>query len=216
MKELAAVSIPSCASAAWDAPAPGGRAEAALVARAQAGDQMAFFEIVDCYQSRVYSIIHRLLRDRSESEDVAQEVFASAFFAIRRYRHTACIMTWLYRITVNKCYEHLRRKRARPLSYEAEFSEESQRMLAARNAVAPAETEAEDRDFAVKLLANIGQRDRTLLLMKEVEGYSLDELAGLEGVSEAALRIRLFRARKKLLKAARSMNRRRAPASAGA
>jgi RNA polymerase sigma-70 factor (ECF subfamily) len=181
------------------------RAEVALIARAQAGDQMAFFEIVDCYQTRVYSIIHRLLRDRSEAEDVAQEVFASAFFAIRRYRHTACIMTWLYRITVNKCYEHLRRKRARPLTYEAEFTEESQRMLASRSSVPPAETEALDRDLALKLLANLGQRDRALLLMKEVEGYSLEELSRMEGVTEAALRIRLFRARKKLLKAARSM-----------
>lgn len=207
--------IPFPAVLEQPSPAAGG-AELALIARAQAGDQMAFFEIVDRYQTRVYSIIHRLLRDRSDAEDVAQEVFSSAFFAIGRYRHSACIMTWLYRITVNKCYEHLRRKRARPLTYEAEFTEESQRLLACRNAVPPAEAETLDRDLAVKLLANLGPRDRALLLMKEVEGYSLEELAAMEGVTEAALRIRLFRARKKLLKAARSMGGRREPARAAA
>ncbi len=180
--------------------------EALLVSRAQAGDQIAFREIVDRYQTRVFSIIHRLLRDRNEAEDIAQEVFSSAFFAINRYQRQGSLMTWLYRITVNKCYEYLRRKRARPLAYEAALHEDW-----AKNLTAPAAAAHDDstagQDFLLKLLALVPQRDRTLLILKEVEGYTLNELAAMTGDTESALRIRLFRVRKKLLKAAKKPKR---------
>ncbi len=177
--------------------------EAVLVRRAQAGDQFAFHEIVERYQSKVFSVIHRLLRDGNDAEDIAQEVFAKAFLSIGTYRHQGALLSWLYRITVNECYEHLRRKRVRPLVYEADLAEDDARVRRAPSALPHPEAACVDRDLVLKLLAQISERERTLLLLREVEGLSIDELARSAGMNPNTAKVMLFRARRKLVSAAR-------------
>jgi RNA polymerase sigma-70 factor (ECF subfamily) len=177
--------------------------EAALVRRAQASDETAFREIVERYQARVFSIIHRTLRDRNEAEDIAQEVFANAFLSIRRYKCQGSLLSWIYRITVNECYEYLRRKKVRPLVYEGDLKKEDEdRTYEARSHDRPVDAALADRDLAVKLLARVSEQERFLLLMREVEGYSIQELSKITGMNENSLKVKLFRARQKLLKLA--------------
>lgn len=181
-------------------------AEAALVRRAQASDEMAFREIVERYQARVLSVIHRIVQHTNDEEDIAQQVFVKVYFSIRAFECRSSLPSWIYRIAVNECYEYLRRKKVRPLVYHSDFKEEDARRLETRQAARtqPSFSDAAlaQRDFAVKLLARLPQEQRYLLLMKEVEGYSIEELSQMTGIKENSIKVKLFRARRKLLEAA--------------
>jgi RNA polymerase sigma-70 factor (ECF subfamily) len=190
--------------------------EAALVRRIQARDEFAFREIVDRYQAKVFSIIYGILRNHNDAEDIAQQVFAKIYFSIKNFDFRSSLLTWIYKITVNECYDYLRKKRVRKLVYESDFSEEDAiRMENSENASeqSPAvDTRLAQRDFIVKLLDKLSDDDRTLLLLKEVEGHSVEELSQMTGMNENTIKVKLFRARQKLLKAAQRLNRGGAPA----
>src|SRR5438093_3045511 len=98
--------------------------EATLVRRVQAKDELAFREIVERYQAKVFSIIYGILRNRNDAEDIAQQVFAKIYFSIKNFDFRSSLLTWIYKITVNECYDYLRKKRVRKLVYESDFSEE--------------------------------------------------------------------------------------------
>ena len=98
--------------------------EAALVRRVQAKDEMAFREIVERYQTKVFSIIYGILRNHNDAEDIAQQVFSKIYFSIGNFDFRSSLLTWIYKITVNECYDYLRKKRVRKLVYESDFSEE--------------------------------------------------------------------------------------------
>ena len=185
--------------------------EAALVRRVQAGDELAFSAIVERYQSKVFSIIHGVLRNRNDAEDIAQQVFAKVYFSISSFDFRSSLLTWLYKITVNECYDYLRKKRVRKLVYESDFSEEdATRMLNSEAASDRRESVADSlvrRDFAMKLLSKVSEQERMLMMLKEVEGHSVEELAGMTGMNENTIKVKLFRARQKLLKAATRLSR---------
>ncbi len=180
--------------------------EAALIRRVQARDELAFREIVERYQSKVFSIIYGILRNRNDAEDIAQQVFAKVYFSIRNFDFRSSLLTWIHKITVNECYDYLRKKRVRKLVYESDFSQEdSERMQASEPAVdprVPVDTQLAQRDLIMKLLAKIPEDERSLILLKEVEGRSVEELAQMTGLNENTIKVKLFRTRQKLLKAA--------------
>jgi RNA polymerase sigma-70 factor (ECF subfamily) len=183
--------------------------EAALVRRIQAEDELAFREIVERYQAKVFSIIYGILRNRNDAEDIAQQVFAKIYFSIKNFDFRSSLLTWIYKITVNECYDYLRKKRVRKLVYESDFStDESLRMENTEPAtdVAPAVDERlAQHDLILKLLSKISKEDRTLILLKEVEGHSVEELSQMTGMNENTIKVKLFRARQKLVKAARRL-----------
>ncbi len=183
--------------------------EAALVRRVQAGDELAFREIVERYQSKVFSIIYGILRNHNDAEDIAQQVFAKVYFSIKGFDFRSSVLTWVYKITVNECYDYLRKKKVRKLVYESDFSQEdAQRMEDSEPAVAsaaPVDDRLANRDLALQLLAKVSSEDRNLILLKEVEGHSVEELAGMTGLNENTIKVKLFRTRQKLLKAAQRL-----------
>ena len=186
--------------------------EATLVRRVQTGDQTAFRDIVERYQAKVFSIIYGILRNPNDAEDIAQQVFAKAYFSIRSFDFRSSLLTWLYKITVNECYDYLRKKKVRKLVYESDFSEEDARRMAqgepARDPRPAADVALAQRDLLTKLLARLPEQERSLLLLKEVEGHSVEELAEMTGINENTIKVKLFRARQKLLKLAQRLARR--------
>jgi RNA polymerase sigma-70 factor (ECF subfamily) len=184
--------------------------EAALVRRVQAHDELAFREIVDRYQAKVFSIIYGILRNRNDAEDIAQQVFAKIYFSIKNFDFRSSLLTWIYKITVNECYDYLRKKRVRKLVYESDFSsEDSLRMENSEPATdrAPAvDYRLAQHDLILKLLSKISEEDRSLILLKEVEGHSVEELACMTGMNENTIKVKLFRARQKLVKAAQRLD----------
>jgi len=183
--------------------------EALLVRRVQAGDEMAFREIVERYQSKIYSIIYGILRNHNDAEDIAQQVFAKVYFSIRNFDFRSSLLTWIYKITVNECYDYLRKKKVRKLVYESDFSEDDALKMensgAAVERSGPIDERLANRDLVTKLLAKIPEEDRSLLMLKEVEGHSVEELAQMTGMNENTIKVKLFRARQKLLKSAQRL-----------
>jgi len=185
--------------------------EALLVRRVQAKDELAFREIVERYQSKVFSIIYGILRNHNDAEDIAQQVFAKIYFSIGNFDFRSSLLTWIYKITVNECYDYLRKKRVRKLVYESDFTEEdSLQMENSQSAVdlnVPVDMTLERQDLLVKLLSRVSEEDRMLMLLKEVEGHSVEELAQMTGMNENTIKVKLFRTRQKLLKAAQRLGR---------
>jgi len=87
-----------------------------LVRLAQADDKEAFEELVRRHQHRVFAVAGGILRRREDVEDIAQQVFVKAYFSLKRFDQRAALSTWLYKITVNECWDLLRKKKVRPLS----------------------------------------------------------------------------------------------------
>jgi len=185
--------------------------EAALVRRAQAGDDSAFREIVERYQSKVFSIIHGIVRQRNDVEDIAQQVFAKVYLSLRNFDFRSSLITWIYKITVNECFDYLRKRKVRKLVYESDMSEDEVRRVENSEPVidrqAPVDADLARRDYVLKLLSRVSEEERHLLLMKEVEGFSVEELAQATGMNENTIKVKLFRARQKLVKAAQRLDR---------
>jgi RNA polymerase sigma-70 factor (ECF subfamily) len=185
--------------------------EGALVRRAQAGDESAFREIVERYQSKVFSIIHGIIRQRNDVEDIAQQVFSKVYFSIRNFDFRSSLITWIYKITVNECFDYLRKKKVRKLVYESDLSEDEARRVEntepAVDRQVPVDQNLARRDYVVKLLTRVSEEERTLLMLKEVEGRSVEELAEMTGMNENTIKVKLFRARQKLVKAAQRLDR---------
>jgi RNA polymerase sigma-70 factor (ECF subfamily) len=171
---------------------------------------LAFREIVDRYQSKVFSIIYGILRNRNDAEDIAQQVFSKVYFSIGNFDFRSSLLTWIYKITVNECYDYLRKKKVRKLVYESDFSEdEAQRMGSTEPAVDPnpaVDATLARRDLLTKLLSKVSEEDRNLILLKEVEGHSVEELSAMTGMNENTIKVKLFRTRQKLLKAAQRLH----------
>ena len=185
--------------------------EGALVRRAQAGDETAFREIVERYQSKVFSIIHGIVRQRNDVEDIAQQVFAKVFLSLRNFDFRSSLITWIYKITVNECFDYLRKRKVRKLVYESDMSEDEVRRVENSEPVVdrqtPVDTDLARRDYVLKLLTRVSEEERSLLMMKEVEGFSVEELAEVTGMNENTIKVKLFRARQKLVKAAQRLDR---------
>ncbi len=183
--------------------------EAALVRRVQGKDELAFREIVDRYQAKVFSIIYGILRNRNDAEDIAQQVFAKIYFSIKNFDFRSSLLTWIYKITVNECYDYLRKKRVRKLIYESDFSSDDTLRMEnsepATDQAPPVDHRLAQHDLILKLLAKLSEEDRSLILLKEVEGHSVEELSVMTGMNENTIKVKLFRARQKLLKAAQRL-----------
>ena len=184
--------------------------EGSLVRRAQSGDETAFREIVERYQSKVFSIIHGIVRQRNDVEDIAQQVFAKVYFSIRNIDFRSSLITWIYKITVNECFDYLRKKKVRKLVYESDMSEDEVRRVENTEPALDRSTRTDStlarRDYIVKLMDKVSVEEKQLLVLKEVEGYSVEELAGMLKMNENTIKVKLFRARQKLVKAAQRLD----------
>ncbi|MBI4877633.1 MAG: sigma-70 family RNA polymerase sigma factor [Acidobacteria bacterium] len=175
-----------------------------LIERARRGEDAAFNEVITAYRKRILGTIARLIGRPEDVEDVAQEVFLRLYFSLDQLRAPEVFEPWLYRLTVNAAYDYLRRQRRRKESRMADFSEQQMIMAdaaASTHANAEHTRRAETREFVQGLLDSVSPQDRVLLVLKEVEGLSLKELEKIYRVKENALKVRLFRARQRVLRA---------------
>src|SRR5579863_3052208 len=183
-----------------------------LIQKAQQGDAAAFNQIVSAYRRRIMGTISHVIGRPEDVEDVAQEVFIRLYFSLGQLRTAEVFEPWLYRLTVNASYDYLRKSRRRVESRMADLSEQ-QVMMADAVAGSRAQTDESEkrrvRDTVHELLSNVSEEDRILLTLKEVEGLSLKELEKIYHVNENSLKVRLFRARQRVLKNVKGVTRRR-------
>src|SRR5882762_1210688 len=161
-----------------------------LVRRAQKEDKEAFEELVRRHQNRVFAVAGGILRNREDVEDIAQQVFLKAYFSIKRFDQRAAFSTWLYK------------KKVRPLVFEAELNEEQSQVYQASSEQSDGRPDAGER-LAVRqqveeLMSCLDERDRTMLVLKEVQGFSVEEIAELMEINANTVKVRLFRARQRI------------------
>src|SRR5262249_19740411 len=175
-----------------------------LIERARNGDDGAFNQVVQAYRKRILGTIARLIGRPEDVEDIGQEVFVRLYCSLDQLRSPEVFEPWLYRLTVNAAYDYLRRQRRRP---ESRMSDLSEQQVVMADASAGGKHQIEElrrtkiRETVHSLLEKVSNEDRILLMLKEVEGLSLKELEKIYKIKENALKVRLFRARQRVLKA---------------
>ena len=169
-------------------------------------DETAFEELFNRHRRRVALIASRFFRRREQIEEIIQESFTKAYLALADFsneRETS-FASWLARISFNTCYDELRRQKRRPESAMSDVSEEESEWLKGQLRAVGAgddiESAAVARDLAHKLLARLSPEDRLLLVMLDVEGMSVSEIAELNKWSASKVKVRAHRARASLRK----------------
>ncbi len=161
------------------------------ITRAAAGDQAAIAALVDRYSAGVLALATRMLRDRSEAEDVTQETFLRAWKALPAWEPRAKFSTWLHRVALNLCYDHLRKRRE---SLPGELPEQ------AEPGPNPAEKMVQDEQVRIieAAIAALPERQAAALTLCALQGHSQAEAADIMETSEEALESLLARARRTL------------------
>lgn len=187
--------------------------EPELIAKAQTGDVSAFNEVIRAYRKRILGAVYRLIGRSEDVEDVAQDVFVRLYYSLDQLRAVEVFEPWLYRLTVNAAYDYLRRRKR---SGDVRMADLSEEQVMAADAAESGRRDSDERDAAESrelveaLFREVSEEDRILLTLKEVQGLSLRELSQVYGVNENALKVRLFRARKRALRAFERLKRRKA------
>ncbi len=178
-----------------------------LVDRFKNGDQAAFDEMVQRYWSRIYSMVHQLLRNQQDAEEVTQDAFIRAHKGLVNFRGDSAFSTWLYQIATNlarnRYWYWWRRKRDKSISFDAPLGDESDSTLAD---IIPAEVESPD-DIAVNQelvdkigasMENLGAKHREILILRNVKNLSYEEISSILGISIGTVKSRIARARETL------------------
>ncbi len=173
-----------------------------LLTQAQAGDVAAFERFVHLFERRVRALLSRLLVDDRDIEEAVQDTFVQAWRNLARFRGDAAPFTWLYRIAVNEALQRARRRRieTRPIDDELlEVLEYQHGVPAARPR--PPDLVVEDREreeFLLDRLRRLPIDFRAPLVLRDIEGWSNQEVADILDLSLAATKSRIHRARMKL------------------
>jgi RNA polymerase sigma-70 factor, ECF subfamily len=162
-----------------------------LLDRCRRGEREAFVELVERTYRQVYTLAVRLVGDRHEAEDVAQEAYLRVHRSLRGFRGDSSFQTWLYRIVANTAMTHLR-KRGR----FGDLADEPETVL--RLADSGSSEGEVDMDHVRVALNALPDAQRVVLLMKDAYGFTCREIADEMGVSEGAVKVRLHRARRRL------------------
>lgn len=171
-----------------------GISDTELVARAQSGDPNAFDGLINLHQDRVFALAYRMLGNAEDAADVQQETFVQAWKNMHRFRGDAALSTWLHRITVNICLS--RRRRPEPVQLEPAVEERlsSSDQSNGVSCLINAETALMVR----KVIAGLPPHYRALVVLREIEERSFEEVAQIIGCSPASARTRASKARKLL------------------
>lgn len=170
--------------------------ETEWVARAQRGDEDAFVHLATVYRPRIWSTASRFARSRPELEDLTQDLFVKMWRGISSYRSDAPFENWVMTVTVRGCYDFLRSNRKRRNSETLVDPQDS------RDDPDPADERARSRreawETVALLLDRLDPRDRTIITLLDLEERGVRETAALTGWSEANVKVRAHRARKKM------------------
>jgi RNA polymerase sigma-70 factor, ECF subfamily len=181
-----------------------------LVQRFRSGDQRAFKLLVERYQRKVYGVALGMLRDKEEARDVAQEAFVKVYKYLDHFKGDASFYTWLYRITVNICIDVIRKKGSGRGDTHVEFdetmaqdhSEANLGALGSKLGTNPQKS-ALRKELSEKIAAafqEIPEAHRQILLLREIEGMSYEDLARTLNIPKGTVMSRLFHARLKMQK----------------
>ena len=177
--------------------------DAELVKRCQAGDYSAFDELINLYRGKVYAMIYNMIRNDADSWDLSQDVFIKAWKALPKFEGRSAFFTWLYRIAHNVTYDWSRKKK---ISSSGEFEDYMVDQVDPGGLTNPKGVDSPDSELEreevrgkiTKAIDSLSTDHKEVVLLKEVEGMSYQEIADSVGCSTGTGMSRLFYARKKL------------------
>lgn len=177
--------------------------EAQVLRRAAAGDKEAFAELAERYSAPLYGLCFSMLGNQSDAQDCVQETFLKAYRTFANFRQQSAVYTWLYRIAANTCYDLMRRRQRHPersLNQPLETAEGELFQQFADEADLPDEI-LDRKETIAAVRAAIGELPenlRQILILRDIEGLSYEEIAVLENLRAGTVKSRLFRARQQL------------------
>lgn len=176
--------------------------EAAIIQRILDGDLNAYEELVRAYEKNVYNLALRMTKNEEDAADMAQEAFIKAYSSLDKFRGESKFSVWLYRIVSNVCLDYLRKQGRRQtvsLSVEDEEGESSQLDIADESQ-SPQELYERKltREAVRRGLDALPEEQRQILLLREIQGLSYEEIGSVLSLEAGTVKSRIFRARKKL------------------
>ena len=177
-------------------------ADEKLVQTVLAGDEAAFNLLFERYRRLVVHLVSRFFRQREEIEDISQQAFTKIYFSLKDFRggHEKSFSAWLSRLTINICYDELRRRQRRPENLFTDLSSADAEFI--DNIVEKKYSDNEkafvNRDLAEKLLSGLDAKDRFALTLYHAEDLSISEVAEMVGWTKSNVKTRLMRTRKYL------------------
>lgn len=180
-----------------------GPADHELVELAQKGDTEAFGILIDRYQERIFKLTYHMTGNREEAEDLAQDAFVRAFKALDRFKGKSSFYTWLYRISVNRTLNELKKlKKRRSLSFDDEDilleKDPAIALISSKNSPFRGVTLNELQKKLNEALLTLSEKHRIVVVMHDINGIPHDEIAEVVGCSSGTVRSRLFYARQQL------------------
>lgn len=176
--------------------------ELTIIRRVQHGDTEAFSVLVAAYEKNVFNVALQMTGNREDAQDMAQEAFLKAFNSLSTFRGDSKFSSWLYRIVSNVCLDFKRRQSRRPsssLTVEDDEGESLQLDIADESQSPEALLERKlTRDAVRRGLASLPDEQRQILLLREIQGLSYEEIAEVMDLEPGTVKSRIFRARKKL------------------
>lgn len=173
-----------------------------IIREVQSGDVNAFEDIVREYEKNVYNIALRMTGDREDALDVSQEAFLKAYHALGNFRGESKFSVWLYRIVSNACLDFLReRKRRAEVSLSVGDDEDESAEVEIRDDSLSPETLLErklTREAVQRGLLSLPEDQRKILLLREIQGFSYEEIGRILSLESGTVKSRIFRARRKL------------------
>lgn len=170
-----------------------------LISSFKSGDKSAFETIILNYQDRIYNLCRHMLGNAHDAEDAAQDTFLKAYQKLKDFRPNASVYTWLYRIAVNTCIDYKRRPFFESIFRRSDTGEE--KVIEYASTSPSPEREYESKQIARALqkgLARLSRKLRTVIILKEVEGLSYEEIADVLDISKGTVKSRISRAREEL------------------
>ncbi len=173
--------------------------ERMLISKIQEGDTGLFEELISSYQRKIYSLALRILRNEEDAGDASQEAILKIYRAIGSFQGKSSFSTWVYMVTRNACLDFIRR-RAHISDYEEGMPEYDCAPLYNPSAETPegAYEKKERRLRIIELIRSLPEEQKTVLVLRDVDGYAYGEIAEILNISEGTVKSRLFRAREAL------------------
>jgi len=198
----------AAAAAGFHVPMPEGYEEK-LVERLKRRDEAAFNELIRLYQGKIFRLVLRMIGDRAEAEDLAQEVFVTVFKSIDGFRGDSKLSTWMYRVATNHCKNRIKYLSRRARGSKKEFDEVADRdaiesaSMSTSAQVARPDDMAQARQTESLIQTALGELDddqRVLIVLRDVENMTYEEIQQLTKLPEGTVKSRLHRARLALRK----------------
>lgn len=166
-----------------------------LLKRALAGDISAFEELASSNEKRIYNLCYRMMKNEQDAQDMAQEALIKAWKNLRKFNLKAAFSTWLYKIAVNTCLDELRRRKNNTQSIE-DLNDKGHTIKDEKNI--DFEKKSDLRYELTQAMNKLEPKEKMIIVLKDVQGYSYDEIGEILDCPVGTVRSRLSRSRKKL------------------